>query len=121
MIFEILIIILLIIVNGLLAISEMAVTSSRKSRLQQLTKEGNSGANVALELANEPTRSRSAVEIWIVMLGTLVGVLGGLTLADNLTLGLKQINLIVLQRKTTIKIARTSKSKFLILLSIAMS
>ena len=94
MIFEILIIISLIIISGLLAISEMAVTSSRKSRLQQLSKEGKSGAKVALELANEPTRFRSAVKIGIVILGTLVGILGGLTLADNLTLSLRQIKLI---------------------------
>ncbi|VVB62754.1 Uncharacterised protein [uncultured archaeon] len=96
MIFEILIIILLIIVNGLLAISEMAVTLSRKSILQQLTKEGSSGAKVAFEFANEPTRLRSAVKIGIVMLGTLVGILGGLILADNLALVLMQINLIAL-------------------------
>ena len=94
MIFEILIIILLIIVSGLLSISEMAVTSARKSRLQQLTKEGNSGAKIALELAKEPNRFLSAAKIGIVILGTLVGILGGLTLADNMSLGLKQINLI---------------------------
>ena len=87
MIFEILIIILLIIVSGLLSISEMAVTSARKSRLQQLTKEGNSGAKIALELAKEPNRFLSAAKIGIVILGTLVGILGGLTLADNMSLG----------------------------------
>jgi len=94
MIFEILIIILLIITNGLLAISEMAVASARKSILQQLANEGNSGAKTALQLANEPNRFHSAVKIGIVMLGTLVGILGGLNLADNLTLGLRQISII---------------------------
>lgn len=94
MIFEVLIIILLIIVNGILAISEIAVTSSRKAILQQWTREGNSGAKVALELAYEPARFRSAVKLVIVVLGTLIGILGGLTLTDNLAIVLKQIKLI---------------------------
>jgi putative hemolysin len=94
MIFKISIIILLIIANGLLAISEMSIASARKSRLQQLEKEGNSGAKIALELANGPNRFRLAVKVGIVIIGTLVGILGGLTLTGNLALGLKQVNLI---------------------------
>ena len=52
MTFEILVIILLIILNGILAMSEIAIVSARKSRLQLMADEGDSSAKTALDLAN---------------------------------------------------------------------
>jgi putative hemolysin len=57
---EIIIILALIIVNGVLAMSEIALVASRRARLQQKADEGHPGAQVALDLANSSPRSRSA-------------------------------------------------------------
>lgn len=56
---EFLVLLLLILVNGLFAMSEIAVVSSRKTRLQQWADEGKAGAGVALELASEPPEEES--------------------------------------------------------------
>jgi putative hemolysin len=52
----ILIIFLLIILNGLFSMSEMAIVSARKNRLEQLAEDGNKGAKTAFDLANNPNR-----------------------------------------------------------------
>jgi putative hemolysin len=83
---EIIIIILLIIANGIFAMSEIAVVSSRKARLQQMAGEGSSGAETALDLANEPTPFLSTIQIGITLVGTLAGAFGGATIAENLAL-----------------------------------
>src|SRR5262245_21166720 len=75
--FEIPIIALLILANGIFAISEMAVITARKSRLQDWAKKGSSRAQVALELAQTPNRFLSAVQIGITLIGILAGVFAG--------------------------------------------
>ena len=75
--FEILIIALLIFGNGIFAMSEMAVITARKSRLQDWVKRGNSRAKVALELAQSPNRFLSSVQIGITLIGILTGVFAG--------------------------------------------
>ena len=75
--FEILIIALLIFGNGIFAMSEMAVITARKSRLQDWVKKGNSRAKVALELAQTPNRFLSSVQIGITLIGILAGVFAG--------------------------------------------
>jgi len=65
------IIILLILANGVFAMSEMAVVSARKVRLQQRAGQGDRRARIALELANAPNRFLSTIQIGI----TLVGIL----------------------------------------------
>ncbi|NLX39664.1 MAG: HlyC/CorC family transporter [Methanothrix sp.] len=82
--FEIVVIILLIIVNGLFAMSEIAVVSSRRSRLQELAEGGDGGAEVALDLAEEPTAFLSTIQIGITLVGTLAGAYGGATVAKEL-------------------------------------
>lgn len=82
--FEIIVIILLIIVNGLFAMSEIAVVSSRRSRLQELAEGDDSGAKVALDLAEEPTAFLSTIQIGITLVGTLAGAYGGATVAKEL-------------------------------------
>lgn len=84
MILQIVIILLLIVGNGVLAMSELAVVSARKPRLQQMAEEGNEGAKVALELANHPGHFLSAVQVGITLVGILAGAFGGATLAEDL-------------------------------------
>ncbi len=81
---EILVVFLLIILNGFFALSEMAVMTSRKSRLRQkaLT---DRRAQTALELAESPDRFLSAVQVWISLLGILTGYFGGASLAPVLS------------------------------------
>ena len=82
---DILILILLILTNGLFSLSEMAVVSSRKVRLQQRAEEGSKAARTALNLAAQPTRFLSTVQIGITLIGILSGAFGGATIADTLT------------------------------------
>ena len=89
MILESLIIILLIIANGIFAMSEIAVVSSRKSRLQQMADEGDQGAKTALDLANMPNEFLSTIQIGITLVGTLAGAFGGATIAEELSMALK--------------------------------
>ena len=70
---EILIIFLLILANGVFAMSEMAVVTARKSRLQDWANKGDVRARAALELANAPNRFLSAVQIGITLIGILAG------------------------------------------------
>ncbi|HEX6623197.1 MAG TPA: CNNM domain-containing protein, partial [Pyrinomonadaceae bacterium] len=82
--FESLLIILLVVVNGVFAMSELAVVSSRKGRLQQLANAGDVGARAALELANNPDRFLSTVQIGITLVGILAGAFGGATIAEQI-------------------------------------
>lgn len=74
---EILAIFLLIIANGVFAMSEMAVITARKSRLQDWIKRGNRSAKVALDLATAPNRFLSAVQVGITLVGILAGAFAG--------------------------------------------
>jgi putative hemolysin len=87
---EILLIFLLLVINGLFAMSEIAIISSRKVRLQQKAEDGNLSAKTALELANSPNRFLSTVQIGITLVGILAGALGGATLAEKLAVWLGQ-------------------------------
>lgn len=82
--FEILLIVLLIIANGVFASSEIAIVSARKVRLEQLAKRGNVNARLALKLANSPNDFLSAVQIGITLIGILSGAVGGATLSLRL-------------------------------------
>ena len=81
---EIVVIFLLIVANGVFAMSEMAVVAARKSRLQDWADKGNAKAKVALELANAPNRVLSAVQIGITLIGILAGAYAGRTIADRI-------------------------------------
>jgi putative hemolysin len=81
MAFEILLILLLILANGIFSGSEMAIVSARKARLEQLADEGNRKARLALKLANAPNDFLSTVQIGITLIGILSGAVGGATLA----------------------------------------
>lgn len=81
---EVLVLFALLLLNGLFAMSELAIISSRKVRLQQWAQEGKKGAQKALDLANSPTRFLSTVQIGITLVGIFSGAFGGATLADPL-------------------------------------
>lgn len=80
---ESLIVLLLIVANGLFALSEAAVVASRKARLQQRAQEGDSNAQIALALAEDPSRFLSTVQIGITLVGIFAGAFGGATLATG--------------------------------------
>lgn len=81
---EVVIILLLVLVNGLLSMSEIAVVSARKVRLQRRAEEGDAGAKAALDLAEAPGKFLSTVQIGITLVGILVGAFGGATIASHM-------------------------------------
>lgn len=85
MLTEILIVVALTVINGLLAMSELAVVSSRPARLKVLSDQGNKGATTALRLADNPGRFLSTVQIGITLVGVLSGAFSGATLGARLS------------------------------------
>ena len=81
---ELLFVLLLILINGLLAMSELAIVSSRRSRLEHMAGLGNSGARAAILLIDDPSRFLSTVQIGITLVGILAGAVSGATFADQL-------------------------------------
>ncbi len=78
---QIVIVVALIVVNGLLAMSEMAIVSSRPARLRSMADRGIRGARMAMALANAPGRFLSTVQIGITLVGVLAGAFSGATIA----------------------------------------
>lgn len=91
---EFFIILLLILLNGSLAMAEIAIVSSRKIKLQKMSKKGNKGADIALKLSESPNEFLSAVQIGITLIGILAGAFGGATLSVYLDTYLSGFNLI---------------------------
>jgi len=87
-------VVLLILVNGLLAMSELALISSRKSRLEQLAKQGSRGAQAALHLVNEQGRFLSTIQIGITLIGIVAGAVSGVTLGRRIGVWLTRIPMI---------------------------
>jgi len=81
---ELLILLLLILVNGILVMSEMALVSARKARLQQWSEEGRAGAVAALALANAPLYFLSTIQVGITVIGILSGAIGEATVSKSL-------------------------------------
>lgn len=75
------IVLMLIVLNGLLAMSELAIVSARKGRLEPLAADGDRGARTALELAEDPNKFLSTVQIGITLIGIINGAFGGATLS----------------------------------------
>ena len=78
--FDVVIILALVVLNGVLSMSELAIVSSREARLKAMAKSGSSGANCALELAANPGRFLSTVQIGITLVGIVAGAYSGATL-----------------------------------------
>ncbi len=86
---EILLVLVLILLNGVLAGSELAVVSSRPARLESLARAGRRGARSALTLAQDSGRFLSAVQIGITLVGILSGAFSGATLGARLSAALQ--------------------------------
>ena len=81
---DIVVILILIAINGLLAMSELAVVSARSHRLAQRADDGDAGSRVALDLAREPTRFLSTVQIGITLVAIVSGAFGGASLGGHI-------------------------------------
>ncbi len=93
MLVELLIVAVLILLNGALAMSELAVVSARPARLRPLAEGGNRGARSALALAADPGRFLSSVQIGITLVGVLSGAFSGATLGARLSAWLSDTGL----------------------------
>ena len=83
---EIVIIFLLILLNGVFSMSEIALISARKNRLETAAKKGNTSAKTALDLANSPNKFLSTVQIGITLIGILTGIYSGEKVTDDVQL-----------------------------------
>jgi putative hemolysin len=88
---EILLIALLTVLNGIFAMSEMALASSRKARLSALAEAGDRGAVAALKLMEQPTRFLSTVQVGITSIGILNGIVGEAAFSDSLASWLQSV------------------------------
>lgn len=88
---QIILIFFLLVLNGVFAMSEIAMVSSRKVRLHQLAKDGNKAAQTALTITEKPNHFLSTVQIGITLIGILAGALGGATLSDKLAAVLARV------------------------------
>ena len=80
----------LILLNGLFAMSEMALTASRKARLQVMVESGEGGAQAAMDLHDNPTKFLSTVQIGITGIGVLNGIVGDAAFSGPLSSWLKE-------------------------------
>ncbi len=81
---EIGVIIVLVLLNGAFAMSELAIVSSRRSRLLAMQRQGSAGAEAALALADDPQRFLPTVQVGITLVGIFAGAFGGARLAGTL-------------------------------------
>ena len=92
--FETLIIFVLILLNGVFVLSEVAVLSSRRARLQQRINEGDQGAQTALKLTENPNIFLSTTQVGITLIGVLTGAVGGATISDALSIQFEAVPLL---------------------------
>ncbi|MBL8076372.1 MAG: HlyC/CorC family transporter [Anaerolineales bacterium] len=88
---EIVMILVLILVNAILAMSEAALVASRKARLQQKAGEGDKSSALALKLIEDPNTFLSTTQIGITLIGVLAGAVGGATIAEALAKVIQKI------------------------------
>jgi putative hemolysin len=89
---EMLILGLLILLNGFFALSEIALVSSKGARLEQMKIDGRKGAKTALRLLENSGNFLSAIQVGITLIGIITGVYGGLSIAEDITPFVQQIN-----------------------------
>ena len=81
---EVLLLFALILLNGVFAMSEIALVTARRARLQALVEQGDAGAAAALALNDQPTRFLSTIQVGITSIGILSGIVGEAALAEPL-------------------------------------
>ncbi|MGE4057081.1 MAG: hemolysin family protein, partial [Vicinamibacterales bacterium] len=94
---NLLLLLVLILLNGIFAMSEIAIVSSRRARLVQLAESGSAGARHALDLAAQPTRFLSSVQVGITSIGILSGAIGEASIARHLQAIFEQVPAIAAQ------------------------
>lgn len=82
---ELLVITFLILLNGFFALSEIALVSSKRSRLEQFRSKGHKGAAIAIRLLSNSENFLSAIQVGITLIGIVTGVFGGISIADDIT------------------------------------
>jgi putative hemolysin len=90
--FELIVIFVLLLINAFFALSEMAIVSASRPLLRQMAKQGNSRAELALRLAEDPGKFLSTVQVGITLVGTLAGTYGGATIAEKIVPGLNAVS-----------------------------
>lgn len=90
---EIFIILILVFLNGFFAMSEIAIVSSKKARLEDLAQKGKRGAKIALSLITEPEKFLSTVQVGITLIGIVAGAYGGIAIAEDITPLIQKIDL----------------------------
>lgn len=90
---EVLILVGLILINGVFAMSEIALVTSRRTRLARMAEDGNRAASVAVTLHDEPTRFLSTIQIGITSIGVLSGIVGESALAGPLAIWLQSLGI----------------------------
>jgi putative hemolysin len=88
---EVLLILTLVLINGILSMSEAALVASRKARLQQQANEGNKKSIMALKLIADPNIFLSTVQIGITLIGVLSGAVGGITLSQTISTAIMNV------------------------------
>ena len=91
--FDLVLILALVAVNGVLSMSELAIVSSREARLKAMAKSGSRGAKCALDLASEPGRFLSTVQIGITLIGILNGAYSGASLGQPVSQRIEMLGL----------------------------
>src|SRR5512133_1953740 len=81
---ELIVIGLLILLNGFFALSEIALVSSKRTRLEQFREKGSKGAATALRLLGNSESFLSALPVGITLIGIITGVFGGISIADKI-------------------------------------
>ena len=89
--FDVAVIAALIVINGVLALSEMAIVSSRRARLLELAEKGESGARIALNLISNPSSFLASIQVGITLIGIFAGAFSGVTLAKEVGLWIASI------------------------------
>ena len=92
---EIAIIFFLILLNGVFSMSEIALISARKNRLETAAKKGNASAQTALDLANSPNKFLSTVQIGITLIGILTGIYSGDKVTDDVEVFVRQFDVLI--------------------------
>ncbi|MYL54671.1 DUF21 domain-containing protein [Pontibacillus yanchengensis] len=93
-IISVVILLLLMVLNGVFAMTEIGIVTSRKSRLQQLEKEGHKRASTALYLSEHSEDLLSTIQIGITLIGIMAGAFGGAAIADDLALYLDRFSVL---------------------------
>ncbi|KAB7665402.1 hemolysin family protein [Bacillus sp. B1-b2] len=91
---SIVIVLILIIANGIFAMTEIAIVTSKKNRLEKLKGEGNTQAGFALKLAEDPNQLLSTIQIGITLIGVITGAFGGATIASQLSVYVAKIDVL---------------------------